>query len=193
MLLGYISPVKSVLTQNISTIHTDSSKTDTTREELRTALKDSFNTTTFSADQCAQLLDLCTKYRSVFSLSPKELGRCKIAEAEFPLQPGTQPVDRSAYRTNPRVQQVIDKCVKQMETDGIIEQRPSPWGSAVTIVAKADGTPRFCVDYRSTINKKSCSKILANARHECSYRHGSRSEIHHCLRCAKCLPSNTGS
>ena len=34
----------------------------------------------------------------------------------------------------------------------MIEQRPSPWGSAVTIVAKSDGTPRFCVDYRPTIN-----------------------------------------
>ena len=39
-----------------------------------------------------------------------------------------------------------------MEQDGTIEQRPSPWGSAVTFVAKSDGTPRFCVDYRSTIN-----------------------------------------
>ena len=74
-------------------------------------------------------------------------------EADFPLEPGTPPVDRSPYRANPRVQEVIDQCVNQMEKDGIIEQRPSPWGSAVTIVAKSDGSPRLCVDYRSTINK----------------------------------------
>ena len=67
------------------------------------------------------------------------------SQADFPLEPGTKPVDRAPYRANPRAQEVIDKCVDQLEKDGIIEQRPSPWGSAVTIVAKADGTPRFCV------------------------------------------------
>ena len=74
-------------------------------------------------------------------------------EADFPLKPGTPPVDRNPYRANPRVHEVKDKCVNQMKKDGIIEQRLSPWGSAVTIVAKSDGSPRFCVDYRSTINK----------------------------------------
>ena len=62
-------------------------------------------------------------------------------------------MDRAPYRANPRVQEAINKCVDQMEKDGIIEQGPSPWGSAVIIVTKADGTPRFCVDYCSTINK----------------------------------------
>ena len=45
-----------------------------------------------------------------------------------------------------------------MEKDGIIEQRPSPWGSAVTLVAKSDGAPRLSVDYRSSINKNLTNK-----------------------------------
>ena len=66
MILGYISPVKSVLAQNVSTIQNSSAKSDSAREQLRTALKDSFNNTTFFADQRSQLLDSWTKYRSVF-------------------------------------------------------------------------------------------------------------------------------
>ena len=152
-ILGYISKVKAVPEFDVSTLQSENQPSVSTREELRGALKKAFTSTTFSSDQCSQVLDLCAKYRSIFSLSSSELGKCTIMEADFPLQPGTTPVDRNPYRANPRVQEVIDKCVNQMEKDGIIEQRPSPWGSAVTIVAKSDGSPRFCVDYRSTVNK----------------------------------------
>ena len=81
------------------------------------------------------------------------MGRCTIAEAEFPLQKNTKPVDRHPYRTNPRAQEVIDKCAENMESVSIVEKSPSAWASPVCIVAKADSTPRFCVDYRTTINK----------------------------------------
>ena len=99
-------------------------------------------------------MNLCAKYRAVFSLSADELGCCKIAEATVPLQPGTCPVDRAPYRTSPRLQKQIDDQVDKLLKQGIIEERTSAWGSPATIVSKADGSPRFCVDYRNTLNRQ---------------------------------------
>lgn len=153
-LLGYIQPVKAVSQHTSSSVNTTTAQqTEQHRQELEKALSKAFQSTTFSPDQREQILQLCTKYRSVFSLTPQELGKCNITEADFPMPPGTKPVNRAPYRASPQVQEVIDKCVDQMEKAGIVEQRASPWGSAVTLVAKADGSPRFCVDYRSTVNK----------------------------------------
>ena len=59
-------------------------------------------------------LTLCAKHRSVFSLSMSDLGRCTIAEATFPVPPGTCPVDRPPYRANPSTSAVIAKCVNEM-------------------------------------------------------------------------------
>ena len=123
------------------------------REELAEPLKKAFTNSTFSREQQARVLDLCAKYRPVFSLNSSELGKCTTAEATFPMPPNTKPVSRRPYRANPRAEAVINKCVKDMLSGGIIEELPSPWGSPVTIVARKDGQPRFCVDYRTTLNK----------------------------------------
>ena len=89
----------------ISAVQTDSNTTESTRNELRTALTTAFDRTTFTPGECAQVLELCAMSRSVFSLSLQELGRCTLAETEFPPEPGTRPVDRAPYRANPRVQE----------------------------------------------------------------------------------------
>ena len=47
---------------------------------------------------------------------------------------------------------LINKCVPDMLEWDIIEERPSPWGSPCALVAKKNGFPRFCVDYRHTLD-----------------------------------------
>ena len=123
------------------------------RKALRPALVKSFADTTFSPEQVSEVIDLCAKNRQVFPLSADELGCCKIAEATFPFQPGIRPIDRALYRTSSRVQKRIDDQVDKLLKQGIIEERTSAWGSPVTIVSKADGSPQFCVDYRNTLNR----------------------------------------
>ena len=152
-IVGTISPVTAIPPQTASAVTQICSESSQVRIDLTAALDESFKNTTFHDQQLTQIINLCTKYRSVFSQNQKELGKCTIAEAEFPLQKDTKPVDRHPYRTNPRAQKVIDKCVNDMQAIDIIEKRPSQWGSPVCIVAKADGSPRFFVDYRATINK----------------------------------------
>ena len=151
--MGTITPVTAISPRTASAVTQNCSESSQARIDLTAALDESFKNTTFDDQQRAQIINLCTEYRSVFSLNQKELGKCTIAEAEFPLQKDTKPVDRHPHRTNPRAQEVIDKCVDDMEEIDIIEKKQSQWGSPVCIVAKADGSPRFCVDYRTTINK----------------------------------------
>ena len=151
--VGTISPVTAIPENTTSAVANNHLESSQARIDLAAALDESFKRSTFNDHQQTQLFDLCTKYRSVFWLSSKELGKCTIAEAEFPLQKHAKPVDHHSYRTNPRAQEVIYNCVESMESEGIIEKSPSAWRSLVCIVAKADGSPRFSVDYRTTIDK----------------------------------------
>ena len=125
----------------------------TAKAELMEQLASAFVNSTFSPEQKNEIMDLCARFRPVFSSSSEELGKCKTAVATFLLLPGTKPVNIPPYRANPRQEKVIDECVEDMVSRGVAEKRSSPWGSPVTIVARKDGQPRFCVDYRRTLNK----------------------------------------
>lgn len=81
---------------------------------LEPAFAKAFADTTFTPEQISDIIQLCAKYRPVFSLSSDELGCCNIAEATFPLPPGTRPVKHAPYRTSPRVQEKIDEQVTKL-------------------------------------------------------------------------------
>ncbi|GFT72302.1 retrovirus-related Pol polyprotein from transposon 412 [Trichonephila clavipes] len=42
----------------------------------------------------------------------------------------------------------VQKLIKDMKNNDVIEPSSSPWASPVVLVRKKDGSTRFCVDYR---------------------------------------------
>ena len=67
-------------------------------------------------------MELCAKYRPVFSLPSKGLGKCKTAVATFPLPTGTKPVDIAPYRVHLRQEKVVHQCVEDIVARGVAEK-----------------------------------------------------------------------
>ncbi|CAB0045367.1 unnamed protein product [Trichogramma brassicae] len=65
---------------------------------------------------------------------------------------GASPIKHKMRRMSPPMLQVAHDEVKKMLAEGVIEPSASSWSSAPVIVKKADGSNRFCIDYRD-LNK----------------------------------------
>lgn len=58
------------------------------------------------------------------------------------------PIKQHAYRVNPQKRKLFQQEVKYMLDTGLIEPIHSAWNSPCLLVPKADGTFRFCTDFR---------------------------------------------
>lgn len=98
-------------------------------------------------EDVAQIRTLLETYADVFALEPSELGTSSITQHSIKTgdhPPIRQPLRRMPFTLRPQV----DKLVKEMLAQGVIQPSSSPWASPVVLVRKKDGTMRFCVDYR---------------------------------------------
>ena len=88
-------------------------------------------------------------YPDVF---PEELpGMPPDRDIEFfiELLPGTGAISKRPYRMPANDLEEIKKQIKELLEKGYIRPSSSPWGAAVLLVEKKDGSLRMVVDYRA--------------------------------------------
>ena len=72
---------------------------------------------------------------------------------QIPLESGANPVNLRPYRYSALQKDVIDKMIRDMLSQGIIQCSSSPYASPVVLVKKKDGTWRLCLDFHG-LNKQ---------------------------------------
>ena len=77
-----------------------------------------------------------------------QLGQLKATEHRIELEPGSKPVHQAPYRAGPLQREMEKKEIDNMLEKGVIEPATTDWASPIVFVPKADGSLRFCVDYR---------------------------------------------
>ncbi|KAI8430206.1 hypothetical protein MSG28_000554 [Choristoneura fumiferana] len=99
-----------------------------------------------------RLCGLLNSYRDCFAFTLEELGETSFAEMCIQLKDDT-PVTYRPYRLSLSEREKVNTIVSNMLANGIIRESKSEYASPIILVAKKNGEPRLCVDYRA-LNRK---------------------------------------
>ena len=116
-------------------------------EKVLEALMISPDSADLKPEEAKKLQELVVEFASLFALSNLELGRTSVATHHIDTGdsvPVRQPPRRVPFSLRPKVEKLVEEMLEQ----GVITPSSSPWASPIVLVAKKDGTTRFCVDYR---------------------------------------------
>jgi len=105
-----------------------------------------------------QVLSLLEKHRALWS---GHLGSIKATQHRIELNPGSKPVRLNPYRMGPRTRELIKAQVDRMLKLEVIEPSQSEWASPVVLIPKPDGSPWFCIDYRSAVERAQSTRIVS--------------------------------
>ena len=100
-------------------------------------------------DQRKELAEVITQYREVF---PDVPSKTNLIEHDVDVG-DSAPIKQHPYRVSPMKKELLDKEVKYMLENDIIEESQSNWSSPCILVPKHDGGFRFCTDFRKVNDK----------------------------------------
>ena len=102
---------------------------------------------TLQPEESKQLKELVLEYSDLFALSASQLSTTDLVHHVIDTG-DSQPVRQLPRRIPFALRGKVEEMVDEMLDHGIIKPSKSPWASPIVLVAKKDGTTRFCVDYR---------------------------------------------
>jgi hypothetical protein len=100
-----------------------------------------------SVEQRIKLAYVLIKFSTTFSSSPTDIGKTDRVAHEINTG-DAKPFRLSLRRQGNTKVHKIRAAVEDGLSRGLMEESSSPWASAPVIVAKKDGSSRFCIDFR---------------------------------------------
>ena len=140
---------ESITEPSIKSLDKISVNNTSLQESLPVHLMPVFDKTdiSLSEEQKLTVQQLLVKHQNLFSKDADDIGRTHLVEHTIDMG-NAKPVKLPPYRIPLAKREVAEREIKKMEESGIIEPSCSPWSSPVVMVAKPDGSVRFCCDFR---------------------------------------------
>ena len=103
-------------------------------------------------DQQMQLKQFLIEFEDVISKGDHDIGLTHLVEHEIDTG-DAKPIKIPPRRMTPQAREATDKIVKDLLARGLISPSKSEWSAPPILTRKKDGTFRFCIDFRVTVNK----------------------------------------
>ena len=100
-----------------------------------------------SETQKKQFLALLSQYSEIISGTSEDLGHTTVMQHHIDTG-NALPIRQQPRRIPLPRRETVCKLLDEMLKKGIISPSKSPWASPIVLVAKKDGSTRFCIDYR---------------------------------------------
>ncbi|GFX09598.1 retrovirus-related Pol polyprotein from transposon 17.6 [Trichonephila clavipes] len=114
---------------------------------LEDLVKDLLQNTDLDEKQRCAAGVLIREFQGLFSRTSDDFGRTRLTKHR--IDKGEHPPIKQHPRRLPFAkQEEVEKLIKDMKDNDVIEPSSSPWASPIVLVREKDGSTRFCVDYR---------------------------------------------